>query len=235
MKILYEFKIKDGDKEREFALLKPTRRQREASDMEYSVEYNDCIRRGIMTRTMLAKKYDDVGGFMTSSEEKHRSALYHELKKNIEEQTKLNTTKPQTKKVKEKLLELEKEVVELSKKISEVETSNNYLFSQTAESRAQLKAINWFSLNLLHEKIKKEYEIFFDGESYDEKLDQYYDREEEDDNETYLKIMDRAGTIIALWYFSGGAASADDIDKMIETYVPKEEAEKEPAPETPDE
>jgi len=43
-------------------LKEPNRRQIEEADMEYSIEMSQCVKRGILTKAMLAKKYSDTGG-----------------------------------------------------------------------------------------------------------------------------------------------------------------------------
>jgi hypothetical protein len=214
MKTIKEFKLKDGDKEREFVLLRPTRRQREASEEAYAIEYGNSVRKGILTRGMVSKKYLDSGGTMSEEDAKALSGMYHKLKTLVDEQVRLNQKKTPTKKDKERLKALEEEMVSQRKEIAEVETQSNYLFTQTAETRAQQAAIRWFTLNLLREVVDGERVVFFDGETYDDKVDQYYEREEAEDNGLYLDIMDQAGTIMSLWYFSGGASS-EEIDKMI--------------------
>jgi len=40
----------------EFILKEPTRRELEEADMEYSIEMSRCIKKGILTKAMLAKK-----------------------------------------------------------------------------------------------------------------------------------------------------------------------------------
>ena len=44
-------------------LKQPNRRQIEEAELEYSVEMSNCIRKGILTKAMLAKKYSDTQAF----------------------------------------------------------------------------------------------------------------------------------------------------------------------------
>ena len=46
-------------------IYQPSRRQVEDADMEFSVEMSKCIKRGILTKAMLAKKYSDSGGLLS--------------------------------------------------------------------------------------------------------------------------------------------------------------------------
>ena len=46
----------------QFRIKRPSRRELEDGELEYSVEMSNCIKRGILTKAMLYKKYsDDIG------------------------------------------------------------------------------------------------------------------------------------------------------------------------------
>ena len=49
----------------------PTRRQIEDAELEFSVEMSNCIKKGILTKAMLAKKYSDTGGLMAEDDAKN--------------------------------------------------------------------------------------------------------------------------------------------------------------------
>ena len=51
-------------------LKEPNRRQIEEADMEYSIEMSQCVKRGILTKAMLAKKYSDSGGLLAEEDAK---------------------------------------------------------------------------------------------------------------------------------------------------------------------
>lgn len=63
----------------EVSLRKPTRRQIEEADLEYSVEMSKCIKKGILTKAMLAKKYSDTGGMLSENESKKLVDLYKKI------------------------------------------------------------------------------------------------------------------------------------------------------------
>ena len=46
----------------------PTRRELEEADMEFSIEMSNCIKKGILTKAMLAKKYSDTGGLLAEAD-----------------------------------------------------------------------------------------------------------------------------------------------------------------------
>ena len=43
-------------------LKRPSRRELEDAELEYSVEMSRCVKKGILTKAMLYKKYSDTGG-----------------------------------------------------------------------------------------------------------------------------------------------------------------------------
>ena len=46
----------------QFRIKRPSRRELEDGELEYSDEMSNCIKRGILTKAMLYKKYSDTGG-----------------------------------------------------------------------------------------------------------------------------------------------------------------------------
>ena len=54
----------------------PTRRQIEEAELEFSVEISKCIKRGILTKAMLAKKYSDTGGLLAEEDAKALTEMY---------------------------------------------------------------------------------------------------------------------------------------------------------------
>ena len=60
-------------------LKEPNRRDLEEADIEYSIEMSKCIKRGILTKAMLAKKYSDTGGLLTEEDAKLLTRRYSEL------------------------------------------------------------------------------------------------------------------------------------------------------------
>ena len=70
-------------------LKEPNRRQLEDADMEYSIEISRCIKKGILTKAMLAKKYSDTGGILTEKDAERLVDLYGELSEFESEASKL--------------------------------------------------------------------------------------------------------------------------------------------------
>ena len=60
----------------EFFIKRPSRRELEEAELEYSVEMSRCVKRGILTKAMLAKKYSDTSGIFSEDESKNYSDEY---------------------------------------------------------------------------------------------------------------------------------------------------------------
>ena len=82
-------------------LKEPNRKDLEEADIEYSIEMSKCIKRGILTKAMLAKKYSDTGGLLTEEDAKLLTRRYSELGDLQNKYTRLNS-KPKKDKTDEK-------------------------------------------------------------------------------------------------------------------------------------
>ena len=60
-------------------LKRPSRRELEDAELEYSVEMSRCVKRGILTKAMLYKKYSDTGGVWSEEDAKEYGRLYKEI------------------------------------------------------------------------------------------------------------------------------------------------------------
>ena len=225
-KTLYEFSLKDDKgKERKFRILKPNRRQIEDAEMEYAVEMSKCIKRGILTKTMLAKKYSDSGGLMSEQQAKRLMSLYHDIAEKTNEHGRLSSLQKKTKKVKEQISKLEEEIAEIKREIVDIETSNVSLFNQTAESKAQNATVKWYTINLTQQEVDGEWENVYEGEEYEDRLESFYEKEDnEDEEDIYFEAMGKVVSVLALWFFNQGS-NQQEFDELLAEFVAEEEEE----------
>lgn len=203
----------------EILLKKPSRREIEEADLEYSVEISKCIKKGILTKAMLAKKYSDTGGMMSESESKRLIELYkriYDLQNEsirLESSSKKKENKEKTEKVIEELSSVRKEIVE-------IESNYRSLFDHTADSKAQNKILLWYILNLTYfkENENEEPKPFFNGENFESKLDSFYKKEELADEE-YILISKKLSTLMAFWFFNQASSKEEfeELDKKIDS------------------
>ena len=196
-------------------LKEPNRRQIEEADMEYSIEISQCIKRGILTKAMLAKKYSDSGGLMAETDAQVLTQKYGQLNQLQTDFTRLNTkTGDRTEEDEEKEKELIQDIAALRREIVDTETAYASLFNHTADTKAQNRAIMWYVLNLTHvmREEDEEPQVFFKGETFEEKENHYFELDEKEDP-LYLLIQGKIATFISYWYYAS-AITKEDFQKL---------------------
>jgi hypothetical protein len=199
---------------------KPSRRQIEDADLEYSVEISKCIKRGILTKAMLAKKYSDTGGAMSEQESGKLVELYKSIYDSQSQLDRLQSISQKTEEINSKIAETLALLQASRKEIVEIESSYRSLFDHTADSKAQNKVLIWYILNLTY--VKKNLDLepkpYFTGSDFEEKLQDFYEKEESADQQ-YFQISKKLSTLMAFWFFNQASTTEDfeELDKKIES------------------
>lgn len=217
-KVSVNEKVKEKEPIR-IILKEPNRRQIEEADMEFSIEMSQCVKKGILTKAMLAKKYSDSGGLLAEEDAQALSSKYAEISRLQTDYTRLTTkTGEKTPEDEKKGHKLIGEMAELRREIIDMETAYASLFNHTADTKAQNRVILWYVLNLTYVAYgEKDPEVFFTGKNFEEKEQKYYDLDEQND-ELYTLIQSKLATFISYWYFTAGVTTEDmaQLDKDIE-------------------
>ena len=196
-------------------IYEPSRRQVEEADMEFSIEMSKCIKRGILTKAMMAKKYSDSGGLLTEDDSRNLLRLYKELGETQTDLGKLIAKKKKNEAEKKREGELTEEFMATRKEIVDLETTYQNVFNHTADTRAQNKTVLWYMINLSHVEDEAKEEVpMFPGETQAEKENSYYQKDEEED-EIYELSREKLMTFVSFWYFSQNA-SEEDFAKLEE-------------------
>jgi len=197
-------------------LKRPSRRELEDAELEYSVEMSKCVKRGILTKAMLFKKYSDTGGVWTEDDAKDYGKLYKEVFDIQNEYVRLETIEKKTDKQKKKLEDLKEKLATTKRQIIDAETSMQSLFDHTADTKAQNRLLLWYALMLTHIQGEDDEEPlpYFKGEAFDDKLEDYYVKE---DNTTdfYEALVKKVTTVLAFWFFNQ-ASTPDEFNKLID-------------------
>jgi len=202
----------------------PSRQEMEELETAYAVAMSNSIRKGIMTKAMLAKFYAENGGVMTQEEGRKLAKLYDDYAiKQLEfQRLALNSQKND-----ERLTELTAEIMVLYTAIQDVETLQSGIFDQTAETRSRNKAVEWCMMNLTYviQDIPKEggevtqrYIPFFGDGSMEDRLEQY-DTMLAVGNEFDLKVINKIAIMFAFWYL-GRAVERNDFDTVMDSIDP---------------
>ena len=177
--------------------------------MEFSIEMSRCIKKGILTKAMLAKKYSDSGGLLTEDDSRNLLRLYKELGEIQTDLGKLIAKKKKSDAEKKKESSLTEEFMAARKEIVDLETTYQNVFNHTADTRAQNKTVLWYMINLSHvENQDGEESPLFPGETQEEKEQSYY-LKDEDEDEIYELAREKLMTFVSFWYFSQNASEED--------------------------
>jgi len=200
-----------------FALKKPNRTLFDEAELFYGVKLAESIKAGMLTKTLMIKKYDGDGGIFTQNELNRIKNILIEMGDAQKEVLLIEEKKEAaTKEELDKLQILNQTIDALRLELTDIENNKNNLFEQTAENRAKNKTMMWWVLNLSYKKDEENYVSFFNGLNYEQKL-KSYDEFEESGDEFIQKIMTKFAYFVSFWY-SGRAANQEDF-AMIEKYL----------------
>jgi hypothetical protein len=175
-----------------------------------------CVKKGILTKAMLAKKYSDTGGVFSEDDAKDYSKLYKQILDLQNSYIRLDSVTKKTQKQKDKLEAVKKDLADKKRQIVETETSMQSLFDHTADTKAQNRLLMWYSLMLTHVQREDDEEPkqYFEGIDFEDKLDDYYKKEDEG-SELYNQIIKKVSTTLAFWFFNQ-ASTPEEFNKIIE-------------------
>ena len=207
---------------------RPNRLEVEEADMVYAVEYGKCVRAGILTRPLIEKLYDekDKSGILSDDFSGKYMGLLQEFWDVQNAYTKLQLKSEKTEEDENKMSQLAARFGKIKNELQGLESTRNSLFEHTAENKAQKKTIVWLTLYLTYvdEDNGKGPFSFFKGSSFEEKMAEYENLIDKDDEFT-LKLVDKMSFFVSLWYM-GRASSKEDFIQ-IEKNLDEENKEQE--------
>ena len=181
---------------------KPSRRDIEEGELFYARKMNEFVNKhGLMTRAMLANKYRDSGGIISEETVKQLYRIAKRSEEIKDETAVIKLSKKISAKRKVRLEELENEYISLQKDIIELEQYKNALMENTADEKAVNEYLRWLALNMTFVQTEDDDlpAPYFKGASYEEKLNDYYDKEDSD-NDFYKNLSAGIGKASAIWY-----------------------------------
>ncbi len=208
-------KTKEENVVRNFFLKKPTRSMFDEAELYFGVKLSEGIKAGMLTRAMLAKRFDNDGGVLSDADKEQYSGLYFTLFEVQNQLTRLQLIpeKERSKQEQKEYNESVRAMIGLKAEIQEFETAQASFFDQTAENRARNKTITWWVLNLAHEiKDDGEEVLFFGSGSVEDKLNFYDDLEEEGDD-FIDSVMKNFSYYTSFWYI-GRAKTQEEFEQL---------------------
>lgn len=203
-----------------FAIQKPNRRLFEAGELYYGVKLSEGIKAGLLTRALLAKRYQDDGGPMSEPEKKRYAELYYQLayQQDLLEKLKLNLDKKSEEERNRAAADIMAEITFLQEELQEYELAQSSLFDQTAEKRAQNQTIMWWVLHLAYQKDGENWNAVFgadDDLEFDQMLDTY-DEIEERNEPFWTEVIKKYAYFVTFWYTNGLSEQSqfEEVEKM---------------------
>lgn len=200
-------------------LKRPSRRELEEAELEFSVEMSRCVKKGILTKAMLAKKYSDTGGLMSEDDANSLVDSYKKVFDLQNEFSRLEIIQNKSPKQVDRVAEITKELAGVRRKIVEFESNYQSLFDHTADVKAQNRLILWYVIMLTYIQAPDDEEAlpYFGKGDFDARLEEYYKKEESEDD-LYFLITKKAATILAFWFFNQASdkESFDSLMKKLE-------------------
>ena len=184
---------------------KPGRKLFDEGELYYGVKLSEGIKAGLLTRALLAKRYQNDGGSMSEPEKERYSELYLKLfeKENDLQRLQINLEKISEEEKKDKITDLLMEMSDVRRELQDFETAQSSLFDQTAETRAKNKTIMWWVLQLA-EVEKKNDEI---------KDYHWYKKEEKASTDEEKKELEKEIEKLEFVNVFDGEALEDKMDK----------------------
>jgi hypothetical protein len=240
---IQQFKTIEKEKPFKCAIKKPNRALYEEGELFYSVEVSKYIQAGMLTKTLLAKRFANDGGTLTEEDQQHYAKLYSELHSKEQEVQRIQLDTDNAKKRAKKLQDLIIEITSIRQQLVEFESTQSSLFDQTAEHKARNRTILWWVLNLSYIKQKGEdaeekLNPLFEGSNFQKKLESYDEIEEDEEsekggaNEHLGLALKKFAYFISFWY-SGqaidkeGFKAAEELLDEVDLFQIKQEEEEE--------
>ena len=199
----------------EVQIKRPNRRELEEAELEYSVEMSKCIKKGILTKAMLGKKYSDTGGLFSEEDASDYAKLYKQALDLQNEYMRLDTVKKRTEKQEARFEKVKEETAANRTKIIEFESNFQSLFDHTADVKAQNRVLLWYCLHLtyVYDEERDKFVQYFEGDDFEEKIANYYDLEESEDP-FYTDLIKKVSTTLAFWFFNQ-ASTQEEFEELM--------------------
>ena len=195
----------------------PSRKNLEDAELQFSIEMSNCIKKGILTKGMLTKKYSDTGGVLSEDDAKELVNLYNKITQLQNDLLRLTSKSDYDKEAEAVIID---KITNLRMRMVQVESSYRALFDNTADNIAQNNVIRWFCLHMAHTQVIPDGNIepMFKGTTTEQKLESLHQMDENED-EVYAKAYRKLATFMSFWFFSKNAKREDfeKLDNYIET------------------
>lgn len=197
-----------------YFIKKPTRALFDEAELFYGVKLSEGVKAGLLTRTLLNKRYVDDGGILADKTKNAEADAYKDLYDAQNELQRLTSLeeKDRPEYFVTKKEELETKITVIKNSLTELEVQKESLFDNTAETRARNKVITWWILFLSYYEKNGEKQPFFGEGDYEARMNRY-DEIFESEDPHLVKAANAFIYFISFWYV-GRANSKEDFDLL---------------------
>jgi hypothetical protein len=237
MKKIYEFKVSkieqvdetkkqniDGEEvevtkkveksvEHKFFVKSPGRNLKDEAQLFYCAAVTKALKAGLMSVTMLSKRYSNDDGIYSEKEKSEIDKLQEDFKKTTDERIEINKSKKKTKDQKAREEELDKEISAIGDRIIDFSIKEQGLYANTAEVYAQNQTIMYWIAFLCQNSDETPY---FGTGSFNERVDKYDEIEESDDDPFSKEVINKFTFVVAFWAQNPNA-TATEFDTALES------------------
>lgn len=194
-------------------LKQPTRRELRSAELFYGKEFNRFITMGFLPRSILINKHLNLTGGVMS--EKERTRVVQLTEKHTELENDLVRALNESEEVKRKIRD---ELVAVRTELADINSSNESIFNQTAEKKAENQLNIWFSLFLIYISRDGKWVPYFEGETFDAK-EEFMFKLEETGDKFYSLALDRISTYV--YFYTMGVTTPEQF-KAVDLELKKQ-------------
>lgn len=210
------------------AIAKPRRRLYEDADLFYGVKLSEGIKAGLLTRHLIAKRYDNDGGLFSDEEREEYATLILIKNQKIKDYQLLAVDDQEKEKVEESKAKLLKELTAIEREIQNFEEERSSLFDKTADVRAENQLVMWWVFSLAYYCDKQDakdedFEPIFGLGSFEEKLS-VYDNFFDEEDDFWLPISKKLAFLTSFWHNGSitDEKSFQEVEKLYDDSLKKE-------------
>ncbi len=195
-----------------FLILKPNRNLTDEADLYFSSQVFEFVKRGLMPASMLTKRYDEDGGLFSKNDEEKRKELVEKLTSRQKALTELTEKTEKSEEDQKSIEGVTKELITIFEEATVLENKKSQIFEYTAEAKARNRTLFWWILFLSHYQDEKgDIKPVFEGKEFKEKLKNYDNLIENQDDEFWNEAIKKLTYYITMWNFG---AEPEDFDKL---------------------
>ena len=245
MKLVYSFTVDIDGEDVKILIKRPNHIEVEDAEFVYSQKFNQLLSAGFLSRSMMNKKYGDIGGVYSEKMLKELSIAVEKLADCERTIQFFESAEDLSNEHREELAEAKEVYTNIQFNIANMDNDLESMYSNSADTKAEAHMIKWYVLFLsfFEETIGEETEVFpiFDGNTFAEKIESFSEflSDVDDNDEEGLskkkKIasasLEKLSQIINLWW-SGYGETEEALEKNFKKFFidnqPQPPVEEEP-------